>query len=446
MSLEDLVNSTITATTVTPTRENFGTTLVACYKVPTASGKDFVNPATKVVEYSQLKGMTDGGFLVTDPAYIAASAVFAQSPRPKTVKIGRRALSPTVTWTLVCTDATEGAVYSIDINSVGNAVTTLTYTVPAAQTTTQVAAAIELLTEAVTGINSTSSTATITVVAATATDQFRLKNWTSNFQVTETTADPGLATDLAAILAYDDDWYGLAIDSVGKAENVVAATWAESNKKLFGATTCDYAVKTSSTSDVASTVNASALARTYVLYNGNDSWSFAAAAWQGDRFPSQPGSDSWAYKTLAGVTRDRLTSGERTYVLNKKASVYETVSGVNITEFGKVAGGEYIDVVRFIDWLNATMKVEIFAYIASREKVPFDQSGLDEIEGVVRSVIKQGIKAKGIVPGSETVTMPVLADISTLSKGNRTLPDIEWQATLTGAIHIVDPLTGRLSL
>src|SRR5687768_6122179 len=94
MSLEDIVNITISRNSLTPSRPGFGVPLLAVNKVPVSWGPN------RVREFTTLKEMTDAGFLVTDPAYLMATKLKSQSPSPRRWKIGRRALQTTSVNTL----------------------------------------------------------------------------------------------------------------------------------------------------------------------------------------------------------------------------------------------------------------------------------------------------------------------------------------------------------
>ena len=45
--------------------------------------------------------------------------------------------------------------------------------------------------------------------------------------------------------------------------------------------------------------------------------SWIEAGWPGEALPFDPGSQTWAYKTIAGVAAYALTTGERTAILAK---------------------------------------------------------------------------------------------------------------------------------
>lgn len=179
------------------------------------------------------------------------------------------------------------------------------------------------------------------------------------------------------------------------------------------------------------------------------------AAWEGRVLPLDPGSETWAFKTLAGVTVDTLTDSEQNFLDGKNGNYYIQVAGINITKNGKMAGGEFIDVVRFRDWLQARIEEDVFAILANSDKVPYTDGGIAIIESALRKVLREGQQVGGIIPDfvnssnvlvpGFTVTVPSAADISDSDKATRTLRDVEFTAQLAGAIHAVE-IFGTITL
>jgi hypothetical protein len=430
MPLSDIVLISIGVTGNQPTQQGFGVPLIASYHT--------VYP-NRVRSYSSLAGVA-ADFASTTPTYKAASALFSQSPRPPIVKVGRRALAFTQGFTLTCLQATTGVVYSFSI--AGHA---LTYTVPSGSpTTTTVATAITSLITAlsVSGLTATSSGAVITI-AATAGLLFDCLPDTVNMSFADTTADPGIATDLAAIVAEDPAWYLLLLDSQGDAEIEAAAAYAqaESPSIFFLYNTSDSACATSSSGDVMSTLKTDAYTKCAGLFSQTQLLSYSAAAWAGEMLPTQPGSENWAFKTLAGVPADNLTTAQIHYVEGKNASVYTTLAGINFTQFAKVPSGEWIDVERGLDWLSSTMSTDLLGLLLNNSKVPFTDPGISLIQSTISGRLQNAVDVGLLAANPKyVVTVPTAASVSPTDKGNRNLPNVTFTATLAGAINSVQVL------
>lgn len=106
MALSDIVDVVISATTATPTRTGFGTPLIAAYHTKYTD---------RVRTYNKPNDLLGDGFLVSDDAYLAATALKAQNPSVKSFKLGRLALTTTDTLTLQVLDATVGDAVTFDL-------------------------------------------------------------------------------------------------------------------------------------------------------------------------------------------------------------------------------------------------------------------------------------------------------------------------------------------
>lgn len=255
---------------------------------------------------------------------------------------------------------------------------------------------------------------------------------------------------LNAIALEDDEWYGFIITSRTKAEQQLAAAWAETQVKIFGTASNEAAILTSGSTDLAALLNTSDYDRTFLIYHSDADEStndpFPDASWFGKMLPTDPGSATWMFKTLSGIAVTVLTTTQANFALGKECNTYQEIGGVNITRNGTMSSGEYIDIIRFVDWLESRMTERIFTLLANADKVPFTDPGVASVEAEVRAQLDDGIDQGGLaLDPAYTVTVPKVADVSSTDRGNRTLPDVEFTATLAGAIHKVT-VTGVVTI
>ena len=57
-----------------------------------------------------------------------------------------------------------------------------------------------------------------------------------------------------------------------------------------------------------------------------------------------------------------------------------TVASKNITQGGKTGGGEWIDVIRFRDWLQNDMQVRVANLFITNPKIPYTDKGIGLIQ------------------------------------------------------------------
>ena len=249
--------------------------------------------------------------------------------------------------------------------------------------------------------------------------------------------DATIAASLTAIQNEDNSWYGLVADQAMVADFDDIAAWVESAKKLaiFWITDAD-AYDATKTTDLASVLKAAAYDRSAVIWHATPASGadYPDAAWMGEGFPYDPGTSTWAYKTLKGVTPDNI-AGKETPLQNKNCNYYSEVGGVNITQEGKVASGEWIDIIIGTDWLEARLREEVFSAFVNNRKVPYDDTGIAMIEGLVKGVLQRAAKSGILQEDSIVVTVPKYADIPQADKIARKLPDVKFTALYQGAIH-----------
>lgn len=250
--------------------------------------------------------------------------------------------------------------------------------------------------------------------------------------------DATVAASLSAIAAEDNGWYGVVVDQAMASDFDDVAAWVESAKKfaIFWTTDADTPDSTKST-DLASVLKAASYDRSAVIYHVQPSTGadYPDAAWMGEGFPYDPGTSTWAYKTLRGVTADKINGNQETALQNKNCNYYSEVGGVNITQEGKVASGEWIDIIIGTDWIEARLREAVYGALVNNRKIPYDDSGIAIIEGLVKSVLSQAAAA-GILQGdSIEVTVPKYKDIPQADKLARKLPDVKFTALYQGAIQ-----------
>ncbi len=250
--------------------------------------------------------------------------------------------------------------------------------------------------------------------------------------------DADLATSMAAIQAEDNSWYGVALDQALASSQQALAAWIEANKRfsIMWTTSPDTYDATKDT-DLASVLKGLAYDRTAVIFNevpaaGDD---YPDAAWMGEGFPYDPGSSTWAYKTLKGVTKSNITPAKETVLQSKNCNYYSEVGGVNVTQEGKVASGEWIDIIIGTDWIEARLREAVYSAFVNNRKIPYDDSGITLIEGLVKGVLNQAAAAGILQADSIVVTVPRYADIPQADKLARRLPDVKFTALYQGAIH-----------
>lgn len=439
MALSDIASITISLSTSALKAVGFGTPMILGYH---AKNTDLTR------EYTELSQMTTDGFAATDPEYLAASYLTRQTPRVKKWKIGRLTAAFTQIVHMTPINVATGAVYSYTIYS-GSQTYDVTVTAGAGDVAADVIG--DLITAQgshITGVTASDGTTKL-ILTATAGKIFYIKNWSSNLRITDETADPGtsLATQLDNIKLADDDWYGLCLTLNAQALTKVASDWVESaGSKMMTLQTSDWdALVAAEHGDIGYVLKAATQGRTAGMFRGTDTGQYACAALLGNRLPAEPGSDTWASKTLVGITVDPLTPTQIAGLVGKNYIPYIATATVSHTLNGKVFGGEYADTVRFNDWLEIRMAEDLALLFLGNPKVPYTDAGITSIQGTVQKRLELGV-AQGGLDGKRpiTVTVPKRADVPDADVLARVLNGVTFRAYPAGAIHFVS-IVGTLA-
>lgn len=382
----------------------------------------------------------------------ALSDCFGQIPRPRQVKVGRRAV---LTGVINVASLIASGTYSLKVT--GAVTNTYSYTADATPTAAEIATGLSL---AITSdsdeeITATAVGGTIKVAWTGAAGAIELLNGLSWGAISPLAGATATADDLTAIADEDNSWYGLVMVERVKQTQLDAAEWVEANDKLFITATAEAnALNAGVTTDLISVLSDSRYYRTAVLYHTNAATEYPDAAWAGRVFTIKPGAETWALKQLASVTPSNLTATQKQTITNKGGNTFEFYqTQIALTAPGKVASGEWIDVIRFRDWLKDTIQTNMAQMMINRDKVPYTDAGIQLCVNNLRKSLQEGQNSGGIAPDELdangdsvpgfVITYPRSVEIAPNIKASRVL-ELGFVARIAGAIHMVQ-INGALA-
>jgi len=440
-NIDRIVSVQIALNTAGISKEGFSTLLIV---------GESTNALARVSSYTSSVQMTEDGYSETDPLYLMAVDFFSQIPHPNVLKVGRRQVDEVAV--TVENVLAEGGTYTLTVTS-ADATNTYTYTVASGDGSAEILGGLATAMATDPTVTAVYADATLTLTNRATGTAFVVKV-DKNLTKTNGASSETIAETMAACVAYDPDFYGIAMASRADADILAMANWAEANNKLFG--TCvsgSDVLDGSDNTDIASQLMLNNFYRTFSFYH-EDIADYPEVAVMSRCFTAVPGSETWANKRLAGVKVDPLTETQFIVLRNKNVNTFEKFRNLSLTQTGKVAAGEWIDVIRFRDWLAEEIKVNVLNVLVNNEKVPYTDAGIAIIEGAIRQSLRQGQVNGGIAPveydeeGNKnlgyTVTVPLAANISANQKASRILTDVKFTARLAGAIHVVE-ITGSLT-
>lgn len=439
-ALTNYVTITIQRNSVGITRAGFGTLLVLT--------PNFVGGPARTRSYADLAAVAVDYPITTSMEYKAAEAAFTGDIAPTRIKYGSLLLKPTLKYRIDIVAIRNTYTYEIDVAGKGITAERADFTSDGSATDTEISVGITAALNAVVGKNYTAVAVVdagndyVEVTGTAEGDWFSLSIVnTEDLKMTLTHADPGVATDLAAIKIYDGDFYMVWNGFNSSAMATPIATWVEANKRTFMFNTYDTEVITLAPGggDVAQALKTAGRDNTVVFYH-HIPFECAGARWAGECLPDEPGTETWADKQLEGVTPSPFTQTHRDNLTGKNANGYEQVTAdIACTFDGKTPGGEFFDTTRFLHWFEDDASKEIFGIKVANRKIPMSNPGIAKIESGLRRSLARGSSPErpGFFP-DWAVVVPDAADISDPDRASRTLNGVKASAKLQGAVHKVN--------
>lgn len=417
--LTDIISIQISRETQAVSQTNFNVPLFLA---------TFTNFAERAREYSSLADVA-GDFATTSTVYKASQKLFGQQLVPAKIVIGRRQV-PGVTVSVG--QLANTTLYSITVNE-----TLYGFTSDASATAIEIVAGLKAAYDAapIANVTFTNNLDGTFVVASTVNWSFKAS---ANLTVANQPSTETYVEALEAVQQINNKWYALTAETHAKTDILLLAAAIEAKKKIYVTSTDDLDVKTSATDDVASALKNGTYFRTALIWSATSDTEFPECAWVGYQLQEQPGSNTWAYKSLSGVTISSISTSESSIIHDKNATTYEIVGGVNRTVGGATSGGEWIDIMVFVDWLEARMSERIWFRLANSKKIPYTRAGATIIETEVRAQLSEGVRAGGIADDTPYfVSTPDVLTISQNARAGRNFEGMKFEARLAGAIHFI---------
>ncbi len=277
----------------------------------------------------------------------------------------------------------------------------------------------------------------------------------------QTDEDGEAETAVAAIKRAIDTsgWYVVCTAGVDESEYESIAAYVETQEKMFLYTELNY---------FGDTENKAATEDTYFRTSGivgvessdqteadvNPANKYLNVAYAAKWLNYESGTETAAYKQLAACKPSAFSTTEMEDIASHNLNYFVTVGSKNITIGGLTRAGEWMDIIRFRDWLKNDMQVRLVNLFVTSPKIPFTDAGIALLQNQLLASLKAGQDIGGIAedeydddgnsnPGY-TTSVPSVSSLSASEKASRKLQGITFKARLSGAIHVVD-LNGSLT-
>lgn len=424
LSVGRLIRATVNLAPIAAQRRGFGTLL-------TAGDSDVISMGEVFRTYSTLEAVA-ADFGTTAPEYLSAQAYFGQTPKPRTMMIGRWALDDTEAtlnggilnaaeklmsaWTPIITGS-----FTISIDGAAAiSVTGLNFSL---QTNLNGVAAI--IDTALVGasciwdgnrfvFNSNSSGASSSLsyldTALTGTD---ISSQLKGTDVTASAPVPGFDAEepIDAVVRFANQsgtWFGLnfaASIMPTDVQNIAIAGLIEGLdlERVFGVTiTATTVLDGTITNDLASELKALKYNRTFTQYSANK---YAVASFMGRafsvNFSANRSTITMMYKQEPSVIAEYLTESQALVLKSKNCNVFVNyVNDTAIIQYGTMASGAYFDEIHGLSWFkDALQNAEYNLLYQSKTKIPQTDAGQNQIIAVASAACDEAVNNGLVAPG-----------------------------------------------
>lgn len=441
--IDSVIEVIITRETRFPSQQGFGVPLIMDINV--------IQDAGDIDTFTEIQELVDDGHSLSSEAVRAATALLSQNPRPEKIKLARRETNVAQQDNIAIGGADDGT-YSVKINNI-----TFSF-VASGSTAALISAGLVALIaggpEPVTPTDNGTDFDIDADVAGVGFSTTLTSNPNDNMTLTFPTTNTGAASEIQRIFEVDQDFFFVISTSRTSVDIIELAKQMSTLRRIYFFETDEADSK-----DLASGSDTTSILAQLKLLNldfvtglwtkTSNLTNYPTAGWVGEGAPKDAGSITWKFKDVIGaVPDDELSTTEKSNILAKNGNVYTTVGGQAMFEEGKVASGEFIDVIRGVEFLSARMQENVFGLFLNEDKVPYTNGGIEQVLLQVRSTLQLGVDQTILSsdPGREpTATAPDILETLAADRAARFLDNVEFQAFLAGAIHKVR-IQGRISV
>lgn len=225
------------------------------------------------------------------------------------------------------------------------------------------------------------------------------------------------------------------------------ADWVEAQSDKMGVFIDDYTVSSWATDSITKYLHDKNMAGSFAVSTKRVK-NFLDAALAGRCLVMQPGSETWALKTLNAVQADDFTETDYQKIRALNGNTFEDYgSGITVTYPGLTGDGESIEVIRFAYWQADRMQKDLATLFVNRNKIGHDMPGYEVVCSRMESSLQAGKDAGGIMQDFTdangdlirgfTVKRPTMAQVSATQRISGDLT-VEFEFYLRHAIkHVI---------
>lgn len=425
LSVSRLVRVIVNLSPLAAARRSFGILLVA-------GDSNVINGLERIRSYETIEGVATD-FQTTDPEYLAAALYFGQTPKPKTINIGRwlRTASSginigsvlTATQQTIATwNAITSGGFKVTVDGVLRSPASLNFS--AAANLNAVAAIIDaaltgasctwtgthfLITSDTTG---TSSLVTAVTSPVSGTDISTMLRMTAS---TLASLVPGYAAEspvacATALATFSTAWYGLMFGASVMPtddQSIAVSDFIEALdiKRNYGVTIQNTNILSAAvTDDLASRMKAGGYKQSWCQFSTSSAYavaSFFGRAFSVD-FNANRSTITLMYKQEPGITAEDLDENEAGVLKDKRCNVFASyINDTAIIQYGVMSGSAYFDEIHGLDWFQDAVQNTCYNLLyTSKTKIPQTDAGANQFTSAIAGVCDEAVNNGLVAPGT----------------------------------------------
>lgn len=275
----------------------------------------------------------------------------------------------------------------------------------------------------------------------------------------DTTATPLVTNAASHALNADSDFhYVMASVNILSTDAIALQflQWAHLNNKQGGFTTNDPLCKDSTDTTNIMYLAKAAKYNSFIQYSSSNDYAHvgAFAYASGVHLDAKDSSFTLHAKTIVGLISEQITTSQHAAIIGFNGTIYSTVNSLDMLLGSKLSSGDWFDSKLQSDYIDNAVAVELANLQIIKQKIGYDEDGMDEAKHRVEKVLIHGremgfiaknkiwrgsdfgaIKTGTLLPDGYYVYSDPVNEQSDVDVANRVAPYIYFCYTESGAIH-----------
>jgi hypothetical protein len=239
------------------------------------------------------------------------------------------------------------------------------------------------------------------------------------------------------------NFYAVLCTSKNANDVFALADQIQTETRIYGTSSSSADIANGADNNLLRVLSAADFSRTFLMYHTEAATEMPEAALLGKMLATTPGAETWIFQNLIGVTGNNLTPTVKNNLRLDKGIYYSDLAGKNVTLQGWMTNGTNIDIIHGLDWLESYIKENLVVLLRDAKRIPYTDAGIGLFENSLRASLQEAVN-RGVIL-NYTVTLPKAITVSSEDKTARILRNVNFTATLAGAIHSIDKIVGVIT-